>query len=304
MALCVASARPTLPINETFEGATIDADWRLTYSDVTNRWNDATYKSGVTGAPVTAMINAAGSPISLARDPQNEANGVMKFTIADNPHEFRSELMQGYGSTVPQNRAVWYSSKVLLPGDWQTGGFNNIIMQWHANVDESKIPPGTVYKDYPLLALEVVKGRYNLQVNWDSGNPAYYPGSSTGGRLNLDLGEIHLGQWDQFVISANFTTDITGFVRVWNNGALVGSYNGPLGYTETLYAPYFVIGPYNPARIGGLDSGVTRDIVMYMDDVRMGFSSDDVVAVPEPSVYGLSGVAFALTALAKRRRRS
>ena len=99
---------------------------------------------------------------------------------------------------------------------------------------------------------------------------------------------MKLGQWNDFVMHLNFTSDTDGFMRIWINGKLELDQSGRNYYEEHSRYPFFKMGLYQSQY---KFSGWSEDIIwnvnertLYHDELRIGGaqSSYDEVA-PGPA---------------------
>ena len=143
----------------------------------------------------------------------------LTYTNSLNTH--RSEM----SFSTPQQPPIgwrWMAVSIYIPTDFcddnspMTIGFN------------TKASPD----DYPTpFRLDVRNGRYYVVRANIQGN------GSVNGEVTTDLGPIDKGKWIDWVQNRNFQMSSSGFLRLYKDGILVYSYNGPNWVTGRNRAP-------------------------------------------------------------------
>lgn len=125
-------------------------------------------------------------------------------------------------------RDYWIGFSIYLPNNWKHYGKFEILAQIHASVDEGerqRSPPFAIYTG---------------SGNWKITNRAL-GGIKNDWVLNSVYEDIN--RWTDFVIHYKPSYNSSGVLRVWKNGELVASREGPNAYKDT-DGPYFTLGLY------------------------------------------------------------
>ena len=133
------------------------------------------------------------------------------LTYSSDINSHRSEMT----FSTPQQSAIgwrWVAVSVYIPTDFCN---DNSPMTIAFN---TKAEPD----DYPTpFRLDVRGGRYYVvRANIQSSG-------TVDGEVSTDLGPIDNGKWIDWVHNRNFTMDDSGYLRLYKNGELVYSYDGP-----------------------------------------------------------------------------
>lgn len=166
----------------------------------------------------------------------------------------------------PKENNYYYKCSIYFPSSYTADDVSEVITQWHEIPD---FDLGETWR-VPPVSLNTAKGRYHIsivsdpaRVNADTLGHAHYAINKS-----FDLGPVTTNVWTDWVWHIKWGYDNSGLVEVWQNGKLVFSYNGPVGFNDENY-PYFKIGIYKWAWNPGSTKSKLSQRVMYVDDVKI-----------------------------------
>ncbi|MGH9345515.1 MAG: polysaccharide lyase [Terriglobia bacterium] len=226
------------------------------------------------------MLEKGGGPLSLSTEHARNGNSSLRVAVPNVNHDFRSEIARGYVSMGSDN---WYGFSIYIPADWQSDSQANILAQWHA----AAAPEGHKTGDgsaYPPIEVDVQDNIWLVKIHWNStGAGSKGPGF---GQKKFDIGKLKKGVWTNFVAHAIWSGDATkGKFELWLNGRKVIDYSGGTEYAGQRHGPYFKIGIYHPLwkphypTKQAEDTGITRPVVVFDDEVRTADASGSFDAV-------------------------
>lgn len=195
----------------------------------------------------------------IVTDPTNAANKVLNITVNNNSKDgtrIRTE-MTAWNLTAGLKQKSAYGFRVYIPADFKTDQNAMNFVQLH------DVSP---YGRIPAISFMLKAKQLDLNVAW-----ATTPNSSR------HQGDIHkfldvtnwFGRWVNVVMEVNWFQDASGYVKLYFDGSLVYTYNGPVGYAGDAQGPYFKWGLHYPGGILPAGSTTTSQRVLY-DNIRIG----------------------------------
>jgi hypothetical protein len=206
---------------------------------------------------------------SMTRSQQHVRKGTYAYksritkdlTYSSSSNTMRSELT----FSTPDQTAIgwrWAAVSIYLPSDFCD---DNSPMSIAFN---TKAAP----EDYVTpFRLDVKNGRYlvvraNIQAN-----------GAVNGEVSADLGPVDKGVWVDWVYNRNFAMDTSGYLKLYKNGVLVFSYNGPNWVTGERRNPegYIHIGLYKWPWLSANGEGwgptlCNNPIEVFYDEYKFG----------------------------------
>src|SRR5690606_28626538 len=142
----------------------------------------------------------------------------------------------------------WYSFAVYFPtNDYEYDTSNEVISQWHKGGS-------------PALYLRIVRDRFYIRT--------LHPNRSKNWR-NMDLGNVTIDMWHEFVIHVIHSGKSDGLIDVWRNGVKVATHKGPNNY-DNKKLPYWKVGVYKAIWNNNVTDSKKR--VIFLDNIRVGNS--------------------------------
>ena len=148
---------------------------------------------------------------------------VRRFTTGDIPERAEFRLIG-----ISELGEYWYGWQILLPRDWQPalrsdqGGGNDIINQWHRSGGRD-MPRWA--RGHPMTIHTDDKGNY--RITWNHGGPDRIKKSAELQGINAFNDRGNWINWAFHVKWAKEDTPEGGFMRLYHNGKLVFSDEGP-----------------------------------------------------------------------------
>jgi hypothetical protein len=118
----------------------------------------------------------------------------------------------------------------------------------------------------PSLAFRFVKDKFSVTLR-HSDQAVIKDADTVPSEDVFKKGNIHLGQWQDFVVQVLWSNHEDGFVNLWWNGKQVAKYHGPVGYDQPL-GPQFKFGLYRDA--------TDKTYIAYFNHVKSGDRPQDV----------------------------
>ena len=167
-----------------------------------------------------------GGEVTVVANPQkgrsNPTDRVVKFLTSGTTAERAEIRVRG----VNELGEYWYGWQILLPADWQParssdqGGGHDIITQWHRGGRRPRWATG-----HPMTINTDDAGSYHI--SWNHGGPQRI---NKGAQLKGISAFEDRGKWINWALHVRWAKDDTlggGFMRLYHNGKLVFSNDGP-----------------------------------------------------------------------------
>lgn len=210
----------------------------------------------------------------------------MKLTIDKTQptgDRFRTELVWFHVSYGSSSRRIYGWSQRLSAG-FETNSHLLEGFQLHAKDDNPVLYPGEGSK-ISAVGFYLIEGEYRVNLAWNNAQPT----SGHAGDHWETLGDIDddINVWVDWVFDCSFNPAGGGQVKIYKNGVLIYTYNGPLGYNdiEGCYAKW---GPHRPGEEDQWSDIVATTQVIYYDDIRVGGAAatyEDVAPGPDTIVF-------------------
>lgn len=136
----------------------------------------------------------------------------------------RSELREKQEVLVTLGNSVWYRFLFFLPEDFVIVDNRLSFAQWKQYYKEEK--------QSPFLSFHYRNGKLIVKILGKSTEEKF--------KTNDEL----RGKWHDVLINYELNSGLTGFVKIWLNGALFVDYNGQMGFEYTEPLTYFKMGLY------------------------------------------------------------
>jgi hypothetical protein len=211
----------------------------------------------------------ASHSIQIVNNPTNSANQVVRFEVRSGDqfwwdrryqkHAERAELSEYGYYNAPFGKDMWYSFRTFISPEWPMSPVRYLIAQWHASPDMGEVLRG------PPLGIEYNAGDFYIRIYHSSKRrmTETIPASA----LYRSDEYSKKGVWHDFLINVKWTYKKDGYLNVWIDRNRVIKYRGPIGYNDRK-GLYFKMGIYRDRS--------PDTFVLYHDDYRRGFSSDDI----------------------------
>jgi hypothetical protein len=183
------------------------------------------------------------------------------LTYSSSSNTMRSELT----FSTPDQTAIgwrWAAVSIYLPSDFCDDNSPMTIAFNTKAAPEDYVTP---------FRLDVKNGRYIVVRAGIQANGA------VNGEVSEDIGPVDKGVWIDWVYNRNFAMDASGYLKLYKNGVLVFSYNGPNWVTGERRHPegYLHIGLYKWPwlSVNGEGWGPTvcnNPIEVYYDEFKFG----------------------------------
>lgn len=161
----------------------------------------------------------------------------------------------------------YFAFSHYLPTDFKVDSVREILFQWHL-----KATSGITLGASPPLSLLINKGRWELNINYDSTDINIYQAKNARS-IFFDLGPWEKGKWTDWVIRYDYSAETDGLVQVWKDQKLILEYKGRNFYKGS-YPPYFKTGIYKWAWSDTYAKTSKQSIltsrVIYLDRVLVG----------------------------------
>jgi hypothetical protein len=226
------------------------------------------------------LLETGGGPLALSTEHARNGNSSLRVAVPNVNHDFRSEVARGYVAMGSEN---WYGFSIYVPMDWQPDSQSNILAQWHAATgpDGHEVGDGSAY---PPISIDLQDDTWRVKINWNTiGAGSKGPGF---GQKVFEIGKLKKGVWIDFVAHAIWSGDATkGKFELWLDGQKVVDYAGGTEYVAQKNGTYFKIGIYHPLwkphypTKQAEDTGITRPVVVFDDEVRTAGASGSFDAV-------------------------
>lgn len=162
----------------------------------------------------------------------------------------------------PYDTEIWYRVSHYLPSTFAPAPNNECVLaQWH-NTNAEGVLGGS-----PPIAHRYQNGRLSVTLSYSFGE-FHQPGDATTDRLYSIT--FARGKWHDFVYRVRWSLRGEGEVDAWYNGKFMGSYRGPLGYTNDVAGPYFKTGVY-------CERTPSKKLTAYVDEYRRGPKASDIL---------------------------
>lgn len=196
---------------------------------------------------------------SITTDPFNSGNKVLKITVDENNRDgnrIRSELTAWNLNTGMRQQAS-YGFRFYIPTTFKTDQQAMNFIQLHSVSPYSRIP---------AIAFMLKQNQLDVNIAW-----------ATSVDHATHQGDVHrffdvtswFGRWVSVVMIVNWYPDDNGYVKLYFDGSLAYTYNGPVGYNGDAQGPYFKWGLHYPGGILPYGSSSTSQTVYY-DNIRIG----------------------------------
>lgn len=167
----------------------------------------------------------SGSPYTPTVNKQTAVDGSQSMCVdvgVTGDHDVHSDrgevqILGRGGSNIKAGNEYWYSLNVRPdpqlkpnPVDPSRGSrVTDVVFQIHNTTDPALDgPPMTLWTDGLTWGFSV-RGSANPATGYNDD------------RESIPLGPVHLGAWTNFVLDVKFSTDGTGWLRIWENGTLM-----------------------------------------------------------------------------------
>ena len=265
---CEATNKPI------FSGGYPPASWGAKQGDASNQWVRSTEASrnGSASYKVTVNNNAVSGYFYC------KSELVWNFLPAGSP----LGTVGDYTAYYRQNLGLrWVRMSIMIPEtnlDYNTPtsyGFNTKSVEddWGSGTSFSL---QTYQGRWRVLAAAVTKSGTSYSWAWAKGGA-------------FDVGPVRKGQWDDWVLNRNFTSDAaTGYMRLYRNDTLVYEHLGGNWYDDGNHSrePYQQVGIYKWAFDGYSPAPDVSSVTAYFDDIAMFDSTatwEDVDITPATS---------------------
>lgn len=154
----------------------------------------------------------------------------------------RSEVTIIMGTNGLLTRNAWYSFAVYFPSDaYAPDTTYDVISQW--------------YKDGSPVRLLTKRDRILIDI-----------GSEMGGKEKIEVGQLTLDTWHEFVFHFIHSHESDGYIGIWHNRQLTVSRAGGNMYNDSL--PKWKIGIYkNSFEVG---TSLVTNRVVFFDNIKVG----------------------------------
>ncbi|MEX2232399.1 MAG: polysaccharide lyase [Cyclobacteriaceae bacterium] len=154
----------------------------------------------------------------------------------------RSEVTIIMGTDGQLTRKAWYSFAVYFPSDaFASDTTYDVISQW--------------YKDGSPVRLITKRDRFLIDI-----------GSEIGGKEKIEVGELTLDTWHEFIFHFIHSPYSDGYLAIWHNGKQKVVHSGGNMYNEVL--PKWKIGIYKASFEFGTSLVTNR--VVFFDNIKVG----------------------------------
>lgn len=187
--------------------------------------------------------------------------------------------------TYPSGTLQWLRSEVM----WMAGSQQTLANVWNWGSISLLVPPEWQFESSKTLVAYDTKSvpdnyqtPFGLMIVGNKWVVGHFIGRGIENRDTV-VGTVEKGVWVDWVVHRNWEENNSGFLRVYKNGVLVYSYNGPNYRRASGDAPVARIqhGIYKwlwetPYIAGSPESAFNSDKILYMDEIRFGNSSADL----------------------------
>jgi hypothetical protein len=177
--------------------------------------------------------------------------------------ELRAKIPGHDDSTTLIGKEIWWGVRLRLFGPYPSNSIGNTIVQLH------KSNNGTATANNPMIVLQAINGNWTLIRRWST-TGAEEPGTTQTVVISSYAADVDQDVDFVMYVRADYRTNGVGQIRLWKNGTLMQTLNGPNIYNDTRFG-YWKTGLYIPGYQGGTSAG-KPDRILHADQYRFALS--------------------------------
>jgi hypothetical protein len=177
--------------------------------------------------------------------------------------ELRAKVPGIDDSTTLIGKEIWLGVRLRLFGPYPSSAIGNTLLQLH------KSNNGTATANNPMIIIQAINGNWSLTRRWSTSG-AEEPNTTQTVVISSYAADVDQDVDFVMYVRADYRTNGVGQIRLWKNGTLIHTLNGPNIYNDTRFG-YWKTGLYIPSYNGGTSDG-KPDRILHADQYRFALS--------------------------------